>query len=463
MKKLIAVLLLFLFCLPIITLGQLANQDSSLKGRNLQQQLFAAKYVKEYQPENGFDTPNQVLNFMKELSGEWQQVVSNQSEVYKRINSYVPMWAVHTLFNTELPNGSECLVYSEMTLPAFIKDVAFLKSQLQKENTNLSESAFIISMANLDWAVTQLPTYKCDLNKTAWQNLKNAIAEYPEIVQSYLDKEVLPSTKTEQYRKSYQNVLAVAKAAQTFIKLQNKIYQNELSELFTRLAAEFPTVGNYRYIYVEVAKNLWEKYNKRNETDLAFATLDLLARNTSEETLSRNKLRSMYAETDPRLGPTRFESINISNSSSLTLSEEKQRLSGKYFDAQKGKYVQLNIPNDQLVLLDFWSVGCGPCIDEIPKLNDLAKKYDDKIRLISINNDLLYGSNKEKLEEFVADHNIQYPVILDTNQKNLMNKFGVSGWPARFLLNKEGYFLKEPVENRIKLSLSEIERYLKEN
>lgn len=143
-------------------------------------------------------------------------------------------------------------------------------------------------------------------------------------------------------------------------------------------------------------------------------------------------LRSMYTETDPRLGPSRFESINKSNSSSLTLSEEKQRLTGKYFDARKGKYAQLNIPDDQVVLLDFWSVSCGPCIDEIPTLNDLANKYDDKIKLISINNDLLYGSNKEKLAKFIADHDIQYPVILDTKQQNLMKRFGVSGWPARF-------------------------------
>ena len=188
-----------------------------------------------------------------------------------------------------------------------------------------------------------------------------------------------------------------------------------------------------------------------------------MTRNTSEESLSRNKLRSMYTETDPRLGPSRFESINASNSSSLTLSEENQRLTGQYFDAQIGKYVQLDIPDDQLVLLDFWSVSCGPCIDEIPKLNDLANKYDDKLRLISINNDLLYGSNKKNLEEFVEEHNIQYPVILDTEQKNLMKQFGVSGWPARFLLNEEGYFFEAPIESRIKLSMSEIENFLNES
>jgi len=31
------------------------------------------------------------------------------------------------------------------------------------------------------------------------------------------------------------------------------------------------------------------------------------------------------------------------------------------------------------------------------------------------------------------------------------------------LLNKEEYFFKEPTENRIKLSLSEIEHFLQEN
>ncbi|HEX6981438.1 MAG TPA: TlpA disulfide reductase family protein [Balneolaceae bacterium] len=115
-----------------------------------------------------------------------------------------------------------------------------------------------------------------------------------------------------------------------------------------------------------------------------------------------------------------------------------------------------------MVVLDFWSVSCGPCIEEIPRLNDLAKKYSDKTTLISINSDLLYGSTKEELQEFVAEHNIRYPVILDTQQKNLMQQFGVNGWPARFLLNKEGYFFEEPVENRIKLSLREIENYLKQ-
>lgn len=463
MKKVITVFLFILFCCSSYSFGKIVEQDSSLQSRNIQQQLFVYEYIKANEPKDGFESSNQVLNFMKNLSNAWAETVSNQSEVYKRFNTYAPMWAVYTLFKNQLPAGSKCLVYSEIALPSFIKDVAFLKEQLQNKNANLTEAAFLIRTANLSWAVTQPLTYSCDLKAEQWQSLKEATANYPSIIQKYLEANALPNTKTEEYRQSYQKVLSTAKAIQPYIDLQNKIYQNEFPDVFAELAAEFPNSGSYRYIYVEIAKNLFEKYKNRNETDLAFATLDLLARNTSEESLSRNELRSMYTEADPRLGPSRFESVNTKVSSELSVSDSKQRLTGKYFNAQRGKYVQLNIPSDEIVLLDFWSVSCGPCIDEIPKLNDLAKQYGDTIRLISVNNDLLYGSTKEELQKFVAEHNIQYPVILDTEQKNLMQKFGVNGWPARFLLNEEGYFFEVPVENRIKLSLSEIENCLKAN
>ncbi|HEX6981437.1 MAG TPA: hypothetical protein VF181_01645 [Balneolaceae bacterium] len=192
-------------------------------------------------------------------------------------------------------------------------------------------------MANLTWAVAQPLTYSCNLKSEQWKSLNKAIDDYPGIIQNYLDAKALPAT--EDYRQSYQKVLSMAKAMQPFIKLQDKIYKNKLSDVFAILAAEFPTSENYRYIYVEIAKKLFEKYKKRDKTDLAFATLDLLARNTSEESLSRNELLSMYTETDPRLGPSRFESINIRESASLTESNKKKRLTGEYFDAQSGKYV----------------------------------------------------------------------------------------------------------------------------
>ena len=176
-----------------ISMSYSAEQDSSLQFRNLRQQTFAYEYIKNHEPESGFESPQEVLNFMQDLTKAWAQSVANQSKVYQYLNSYVPMWAVHTLFKNELPSGSVCLIYSKIALPSFIKDVNFLKSQLQTKNANLTEAAFLIRISNFDWAATQLPTYRCHLENGQWRNLKNAVINFPDIIQSYLDADALPA------------------------------------------------------------------------------------------------------------------------------------------------------------------------------------------------------------------------------------------------------------------------------
>ena len=161
------------------------------------------------------------------------------------------------------------------------------------------------------------------------------------------------------------------------------------------------------------------------------------------------------------IGQTEGQVPTAKDSTVLVLSDQKSKLDGKFFDVTQDQQVQLEIPDDQLIILDFWSTDCGPCIKEIPDLNKIAQKYSDKVRLISINNDLLYGKPKEKVENFVNQYDFDYPVILDTKQKNLMEQFNVFFWPTRYLVNEDGYFYKNPVENRKKLTLSEIKSHLK--
>ena len=454
----------YILCLALMSFSIFrsysAEQDSSLQFRNLRQQTFAYEYIKNHEPESGFESPQEVLNFMQDLSEAWAQSVANQSNVYQYLNSYVPMWAVHTLFKNELPRGSECLIYSKIALPSFIRDVDFLNSQLQTKNTNLTEAAFLIRISNFAWAATQIPTYRCHLENDQWRNLKNAVIKYPNIIQSYLDAEALPASDPDEYRQSYKRVQSAALSARPFLELQDKIYQNKLSDAFADLSAQLPASDSYRYIYVEIGKRLSHEYKDNIQIESALATLDLLARNTSEESLSRRELRSMYEETDPRLGPTRFESIIANQSGSIDKSQQHHNLSGSFFDARSGKQVALESFESQYLVIDFWSVSCGPCIEEIPALNDLANKYRNKATLISINSDLIYGFCKKDIQEFVAYHDIEYPVLLDTKETQMMKRFGVGGWPTRFLLSKDGYFYMGPVEKRTRLSLREIANFL---
>lgn len=53
----------------------------------------------------------------------------------------------------------------------------------------------------------------------------------------------------------------------------------------------------------------------------------------------------------------------------------------------KGKYI----------LLDFWSQGCGPCLQAFPELEEVAEQYKDKMTIVSISLD-----DKEQWKEYIA-------------------------------------------------------------
>ena len=154
------------------------------------------------------------------------------------------------------------------------------------------------------------------------------------------------------------------------------------------------------------------------------------------------------------------ESTSEKKSARLVLTDQKVQLNGMFTDVPKLNNGELGLPDEQLVVLDFWSIDCGPCLREIPDLNNLANKYSEKVTLVSINNDLLYGKSREEIREIADQYNFNYPVILDTDKTNFMEQFNVYFWPTRYLLNEEGYFYKNPDEDRMKLSFSEIEQFL---
>lgn len=88
----------------------------------------------------------------------------------------------------------------------------------------------------------------------------------------------------------------------------------------------------------------------------------------------------------------------------------------------------------QVVILNFWATWCGPCVIEMPMLQDFYEEYGgDELELLAIN----IGERPEVAREFADEGGFTFPIVLDPNG-NLYDHYAVRGQPTTFVLNRQG-------------------------
>lgn len=125
---------------------------------------------------------------------------------------------------------------------------------------------------------------------------------------------------------------------------------------------------------------------------------------------------------------------------------------------ENGKYVfeiQKNV-----VVLNFFSTTCIPCIKEIPVYNKLAEKYTDQpVRFLYVNVD--ESADKLKIKRLIARKHIQVPMMLP-NQREVIRKYNVVSLPRIVVIDKEGIIAvvmvgyKEDLEKRLSDSIDRL-------
>ena len=63
-----------------------------------------------------------------------------------------------------------------------------------------------------------------------------------------------------------------------------------------------------------------------------------------------------------------------------------QMVDGDLYDV-KGNLHHLSEFKGKYIMLDFWSQGCGPCLQSLPELKEVAKLYKDHMEVVSICSD----------------------------------------------------------------------------
>ena len=93
----------------------------------------------------------------------------------------------------------------------------------------------------------------------------------------------------------------------------------------------------------------------------------------------------------------------------------------------------------KVVLIDFWATWCGPCIQELPRVKKIYEQYKGQgFEIVGVSCD----EKGEDLAKFLAnDTAMSWPQMFDSATPGwhpLATKYGVTGIPQMFLIDKKG-------------------------
>ncbi len=108
----------------------------------------------------------------------------------------------------------------------------------------------------------------------------------------------------------------------------------------------------------------------------------------------------------------------------------------------KGDSVRLDDFKGKLVLIDFFYKGCYPCIQALPSLQALHKKFE-KDGLVLLGIDPYDDLEKDKIDEFMQKQGVTYTVLLATRE--IPKQYHVSAYPTMYLIDKQGAVLSTQV------------------
>jgi peroxiredoxin len=105
------------------------------------------------------------------------------------------------------------------------------------------------------------------------------------------------------------------------------------------------------------------------------------------------------------------------------------------FTTSDGEHISLDDLQGKVVLIDFWGTWCPPCVESVPELRNLHKKYskEPSFVLIGISSD----TDDEVWRDFTEKNKMLWPQYRDKDRR-ILRAFGVRSYPTYVIIDHEG-------------------------
>ena len=96
-----------------------------------------------------------------------------------------------------------------------------------------------------------------------------------------------------------------------------------------------------------------------------------------------------------------------------------------------GERISIGGKQEKPTLINLWFVNCPPCIEEMPALNRLKEKYEDKVNFIALT------FEKEKVVlDFLKKKEFEFNHV--ANAEDFINEISSYPYPENIFINKKG-------------------------
>jgi thiol-disulfide isomerase/thioredoxin len=108
--------------------------------------------------------------------------------------------------------------------------------------------------------------------------------------------------------------------------------------------------------------------------------------------------------------------------------------------AEGGSPVKLSDYRGKVVLLDFWTTWCAPCIKALPELEELSRKLESQpFAIVGVNTEV----DDLRLRAFLSRHPAVWMQVRDRGAKVAQQLFGIRGYPTYMVLDREGRIVRK--------------------